>query len=413
MSNVDRIFVVILISSSAITDESHIRRPWELLPPRSFDALAPLLPSIAEEIIETLGREVPPYAKPLEGEFGRTVRLGVVQALEQFEGLIRNPGMSRSTSRDVYAALGRGEARSGRSIGALLAAYRVGARVAWRRLSAAGLEAGLSQETLNRLAESIFAYIDELSAESAEGYALEQARQAGAADHRRAALIERIVRADRPPDAAALSAEAEAAGWRMPAELAIVLWRPKLGRRPAEGLPAGSIAAELGGAGGPRLVCAVVPDPRGPGRAADLAAALTGVACGVGSAVSAQQGAQSYRHAVAALDLGESRGTAGPVFTDEDRAALLARADLPLAAAAADRRLHALDDETELSRERLRATLLAWLRHNGNVPSAAAELHVHAQTVRYRLARLRELLGDVLDDPDARFEMEVALRAAA
>jgi DNA-binding PucR family transcriptional regulator len=41
----------------------------------------------------------------------------------------------------------------------------------------------------------------------------------------------------------------------------------------------------------------------------------------------------------------------------------------------------------------------------------AADLHVHPQTVRYRLARLRELLGAALDDPEARFELEVVLRA--
>jgi DNA-binding PucR family transcriptional regulator len=41
----------------------------------------------------------------------------------------------------------------------------------------------------------------------------------------------------------------------------------------------------------------------------------------------------------------------------------------------------------------------------------AKALHVHPQTVRYRLARLRELFGARLDDPDARFELELALRA--
>ena len=38
------------------------------------------------------------------------------------------------------------------------------------------------------------------------------------------------------------------------------------------------------------------------------------------------------------------------------------------------------------------------------------ELGVHPQTVRYRLARLRELLGDKLDDPETRFEISLALR---
>jgi DNA-binding PucR family transcriptional regulator len=42
-----------------------------------------------------------------------------------------------------------------------------------------------------------------------------------------------------------------------------------------------------------------------------------------------------------------------------------------------------------------------------------AGLHVHPQTVRYRLNRLRELYGDALDDPDARFELELALRSRA
>jgi DNA-binding PucR family transcriptional regulator len=42
----------------------------------------------------------------------------------------------------------------------------------------------------------------------------------------------------------------------------------------------------------------------------------------------------------------------------------------------------------------------------------AESLHVHQQTVRYRLVKLRELLGDDLDDPEARFELEAALRGA-
>ena len=42
----------------------------------------------------------------------------------------------------------------------------------------------------------------------------------------------------------------------------------------------------------------------------------------------------------------------------------------------------------------------------------AAALDVHPQTVRYRLKQLRELFGPALEDPEARFELSLALRAA-
>jgi hypothetical protein len=42
----------------------------------------------------------------------------------------------------------------------------------------------------------------------------------------------------------------------------------------------------------------------------------------------------------------------------------------------------------------------------------SAELFVHPQTVSYRLKCLRELLGDDLDDPTARFELLLVLAAS-
>jgi DNA-binding PucR family transcriptional regulator len=41
----------------------------------------------------------------------------------------------------------------------------------------------------------------------------------------------------------------------------------------------------------------------------------------------------------------------------------------------------------------------------------AQHVHVHPQTVRYRLRQVEDLFGDQLRDPDRRFELEVALRA--
>jgi DNA-binding PucR family transcriptional regulator len=73
-------------------------------------------------------------------------------------------------------------------------------------------------------------------------------------------------------------------------------------------------------------------------------------------------------------------------------------------------RLRALDELPAPERERLLETLAAWLAHQRHTPQIAAELHVHQQTVRYRIARLRELLGPRIDSPDGRFELDLALR---
>jgi hypothetical protein len=382
-------------------------RPWEAIPSEALDAIAPALPALVDEIVAAIAAEVPGYARPLEGAFGKGVRLGVEQALAQFDQMARNPGVGRAVGRDVYVALGRGEVRAGRSLEALLAAYRVGARVAWRRLAQAGLAAGVDAETLVLLAESIFAYIDELSAESAEGFAQEQAARAGESERRRGELIELLVRTPPAPDDA-VSAAADDALWPLPRTLALVVWRSGRGPRAAARLPVGSIAAEAQG-----VVRAVVPDPHGPGRSGELDRALAGSAAGVGSRVPWRQAARSHDRALAALELAEERGESGPLHADEHRAALLCRADPALVAEVAADRLSPLSGETPLSRARLESTLLAWLRHDGAVQPAAAELHVHPQTVRYRLARVRDLFGDALDDPDARFELETALRARA
>ncbi|WP_435842449.1 helix-turn-helix domain-containing protein [Streptomyces collinus] len=41
----------------------------------------------------------------------------------------------------------------------------------------------------------------------------------------------------------------------------------------------------------------------------------------------------------------------------------------------------------------------------------AARLHLHPQTVRYRLRRLKQLFGDALDEQDTRLDLILALRA--
>lgn len=407
-------------------------RPWVSLPPQTADALRPELPAIAEEIIGAISAGVPEYALPLEGRFGEGLRTGVERALQRFLDLSGRDDAGPDPARQVYVDLGRGELRAGRPLEALLAAYRLGARVAWRRLAAAGERAGLEPRTLYLLAESIFAYIDELSGESVEGYAMEQAAVAGERQRRRRELAALLVQ-DPPADPAAVEAAALAAGWALPAVVATVYVEPGAGEAPADPdrlaarLGEGTIATELAPG-----ACALVLDPDAPGRRAQLSAAFRDGLGALGPTMSWRDAHVSAARARAALalarsgaltaaagqpsadDVASGRGPDRPcglVVAAEHPVPLLLHADRRLARDIAAAALTPLDAETTASRERLIETLSAWLRHRGRTEAIAAALHVHPQTVRYRMGRLRELYGDRLDDPDARFELELALRS--
>ena len=379
-------------------------QPWHELPPEIVNVLRPSLAEVAGEIMEAV-RTVPAYARPLEGPFGDGIRQGVQQALRHFLAEIEAGG--DVVRPDVYSALGRGEMRSGRSLESLLSAYRVGARVAWRRFAAIGVDSGLQPDTLYLLAESLFAYIDVLSSESAEGYALEQSAAASEADLRRRRLVRMLVR-DPAPDPAAVQAAAAEADWALPRTLAVLAIAGEQHAEVASRLPAGAISEAIGD-----VTCAIIGDPDGPGRrgAIERAVRRTGARAGLGTTVDYSQARISFARARAALALPVD----GPgLVAARDRAGeLLLRSDAALASELAADRLAPLLALSPGSRARLTATLRVWLAEQGRLGQVAQRLDIHPQTARYRLGRLRELFGEALDDPDSRFWLELALRASS
>ena len=134
-------------------------------------------------------------------------------------------------------------------------------------------------------------------------------------------------------------------------------------------------------------------------------AVVTGASSGIGEATA------RAREVLRLAGEGSIDGEESLLVAERHKLSLLLGADRRLARDVAESALAPLASETELSRERLGSTLDAWLRHRGRTEAVAKALHVHPQTVRYRLARLRELFGSRLDDPDGRFELELALRA--
>ena len=386
-------------------------QPWRALPPRVADTIEPELEAITEEILATIAAAVPEYARALEGRFGRAIRRGVDEALRQFVALIRDPDAGRGPGREVYVELGRGEFRQGRTLDSLQAAYRVGARVAWRRIAAAGRRAGLEAEPLSVLAEAIFAYIDELAADSVDGYAEAQREVADLRRRRRRELASLLLR-EPPAERGDVAAAARAAGWDLPRRAAAVACAEPDLAAVARVLPPDALAVVLDGLG-----CLLLPDPDGPGRGEQLARAAEISPLALGPSGDLARLGRSWALAAAlvrAVAAGAvAAGGMGPLRVDDHLATLALAAAAPVAARIAELRLAPLAELTAKARARLATTALAYVRHGGNAVGIAAELHIHPQTARHRIARLRELFGEQLDDPDARFELELALRSAA
>ncbi|WP_199589056.1 CdaR family transcriptional regulator [Blastococcus sp. TF02A-26] len=381
------------------------------LPPHVAAALVDELAAVAESTIAAIVVEVPSYAAAFTGPMGKTIDRAVQLALGGFLTLATggaDPSRPVGPALEGAYALGRGEARSGRSMDALLAAYRVGARVSWRHMSGAAVSAGMSPEGLARFAELVFAYIDQLSASSVAGHSDELA-SSGRARRRHLERLAAVLLAGRPLHD--LTAAAERAEWVPPRTLTAVLLPEAHARAALSAVDVRTLASteELPDAApGPERVVLLVPDAEGRARAA-LLAALEGKEAVVGPPRPWTQAQASYARAERALQLGLRAAGTAPLDTEERLAELVLRADATALADLRRRVLAPLDGVSAVAREKLTETLRSWLLHQGRRDQVAAELFVHPQTVRYRMGQLRDLFGDRLEDPRTVLELTVAL----
>ncbi|MFF1509314.1 PucR family transcriptional regulator [Streptomyces sp. NPDC058326] len=83
----------------------------------------------------------------------------------------------------------------------------------------------------------------------------------------------------------------------------------------------------------------------------------------------------------------------------------------PDLAAFVDRAIGPLRDHDRTSRPPLLPTLETYLAHAGRKAETARELHLNRQTLYNRLARISDLLGTDLDDPQTVLALSLALRA--
>lgn len=382
------------------------------LDPATVAALRDGLGEVARLTVAQIMGEVPAYNAPLQGRMGQVIERAVQVSLASFVEIAGDTGGVSSTQIGVGASaareLGRVEARRGRPVDALLAAYRVGARVSWRELSRTAVDAGIDSATLAGFAELVFTYIDELSAASVAGHHAETT----SAERARLVALDRLARGILEGQGeSTLRRVAAEAQWTPPRTLTVALIdRDRVSAAVGmldprtltveDDLPGwGTVVPGHAGDGQPAAV--LIPDAGGPARAR-LLSLMTDREAVVGPARPWAVAAESFRRAARALPYG---------VTDADAALprLVLEADREAVTDLRARALAPLDDLPEGKSLRLQETLRAWLLLQGRRELVAESLHVHPQTVRYRMGQVRDLFGERLQDPDEVLALILAL----
>lgn len=374
-----------------------------ILTERTLAELRASLPETASACVEAIVEEVPGYDRAFDPALRSNIERAVEQALSgfvatQIEG---DRATSRSTLDGAYR-LGQGEAASGRSTDALLAAYRVGARVAWAQFAGSAVAAEEPAANVAALAEKTFAFIDELSAQSLAGHTAALTARTRELARRRDQLTAALVAGEARP---ALEHLAESARWKAPETLTALV---------VDGEPRTALATALGEralwspvADGPTVV--LVPGVRSNARNG-LLERCVGTPAALGPTVAWTDAGDSVRQALRALRFASADDGADC----DELLPELALDSAPLVATRLrERAVAPLEDLSPAKREVLAETLLAWLLHQGRRDEVAGRLHVHPQTVRYRMNTVRELYGDALTDPRRVLELTLGLLVEA
>ncbi|HMG42502.1 MAG TPA: helix-turn-helix domain-containing protein [Acidimicrobiales bacterium] len=375
--------------------------------------VAALIPEVARAAGEAFAAEIPAYGPDVRGpEHTPRVEYAIQVALEGFFALVSRPGVDPAASPEpatleLAYEFGRNEARVDRDMSALLAAYRVGARVAWHQLSEEFVERGFDASQVAEFAELVFAYIDHLSAASAAGHADEIAASGRAREQHRAQLAVALLE---PTDAERLVNLAAVAAWHSPSMLTVAVLPASHARPALQHLDHRTLVVPGDVAPGLADDQSVLLIP-GPSDRGSLVSALDGHRAMLGPTRAWTEAHLSYARAVRGLDVLGQPGNE-TVDTDDHLVELVLAADAEALADLRARVLVPLAQMRPATAERLAQTLRSWILHQGRRDDVAADLDVHPQTVRYRMGQLRDVFADRLTTPRGVLELTVALAAA-
>ncbi|TPQ23618.1 helix-turn-helix domain-containing protein [Streptomyces sporangiiformans] len=359
------------------------------------------MPAVVDEMEEAVRTGLPDYANAANGMNGYSVRQIIDQTVSCFVSIhdVTRPGPAATAEIiALYERIGAQHGRLGRPLDVLRDALDLAGRVACRRLIEDAYREQWPESVLATLTEDAFDLIGTAIAAASRGYADECSRDP--LEVQRDRLRDALV-ADAGHESQPLTELASAAGWQLPRTLAVLALpagdHPQMHVLPPEVLADRSPAA-------PYLI---LPDPRDPGPRW-LPKAKGAV---LGPVVPVDRGAVSLRWARRGLDLVE-RGTLpaeAPLRCVDQVAVLSAFQSGDLLEAAAANLLGPLLALPPRRRTPLLETLLVYLRCGDNAVLTAERLHVHEQTVRYRLRQISQLTDGTCPDPELHLETMLVL----
>jgi hypothetical protein len=288
-------------------------------------------------------------------------------------------------------------ARQGVPLDEMLQGFQAVARLVWRSAKDEAEVRSLPAEETLSLVDEIWRWLDVVVVRAARAHRRVEVEAARTDEGQRVAFLRGLLHGTLAP----AEVRTRLATWGLPTEVAYVPFRA----RPLSDLSAREWLRRLSGKAG----LAAVVDEALVGISTARPDVPTGaVVVGVGPAVEVAHLAESYAAASRALDAAGAVGVSGDVSLI-DLGLLAAVVSEPEVGDALVRRHLDPLSESRATGAELEQSLRGYLASGMSVESAARDLVVHQNTLRYRLKRAQELTGLDLRDTTSLVELWWAL----
>lgn len=378
------------------------------LPQRWHKSIVTRLPKLEQAIVTRIHGEIPAYSSDRGGRIEAETRVAVDHSLRMF--------MHGSTAADIAPAdadafrrLGRIELAAGRRPDTIQIAFQIAIDAVVQEILVWEYVDNVPRDVVSAFTSTVTGYISQLARLATDGFQQGEIERARGKNYR---LVETLVRRG-GATLTEIHAQAAQAGWAVPQQCAVA--QVALPDRP-EDVDIAAAAHSIFGDGALTSIVAgrqliIVTDvPSAQTLRRRLAESAPGMAMFLGPTVPLGEADASARLARRAAESALAHAVcAGGVVSCADHLLELG-IDTDAATVLLRRRLGPLLQLAPAKRLKLGALLSAWLEFGGIKGDAPGILDASRQTLNYRTHRLQALLGDQLQDRDARLEMMLALR---